>query len=105
MFLYTYDLQSFFFSVHEALKMLIANTPHTAAPAPAAAHSAPPPPRPAGLLPPVPGTPDSIATVKELPQRYRRRALALEEIDYIQVRAGTFTLLLMFRRTNLSTAV
>lgn len=83
---------SFFFLVQEALKLFIANTPHTATPV--AAHSVPPPPRPAGLLSPLPGKPDSMATAKELPQRYRRRALALEEMDYIQVRAGA---LLRFR--------
>ncbi|XP_020328832.1 28S ribosomal protein S36, mitochondrial isoform X4 [Oncorhynchus kisutch] len=39
------------------------------------------PPRPVTLLS---GTPDSVATVKELPQRYRRRALETDEMDYIQ---------------------
>ncbi|XP_060788301.1 28S ribosomal protein S36, mitochondrial isoform X2 [Neoarius graeffei] len=66
-------------NVQEALKLFLANTP-----TPAAVHSAPSPPKPAGLVSRLPGTPDSIAIVKELPQRYRRRALALEEMDYIQ---------------------
>ncbi|KAB5567256.1 hypothetical protein PHYPO_G00230710 [Pangasianodon hypophthalmus] len=71
-------------NVQEALKLLIATTPHTPMPTPAAAQSATPPPRPAGLISRLPGTPDSIAIVKELPQKYRRQALALEEMDYIQ---------------------
>ncbi|MCI4380654.1 hypothetical protein PGIGA_G00242540 [Pangasianodon gigas] len=75
-------------NVQEALKLLTATTPHTSTPtptpAPAAAQSATPPPSPAGLISRLPGTPDSIAIVKELPQKYRRQALALEEMDYIQ---------------------
>ncbi|XP_062384451.1 alpha-ketoglutarate dehydrogenase component 4-like [Sardina pilchardus] len=30
------------------------------------------------------GPPDSIATIRELPMKYRRRGLAVEEMDYIQ---------------------
>ncbi|KAF5905529.1 28S ribosomal protein S36, mitochondrial-like, partial [Clarias magur] len=73
-------------NVQEALKLIISTTQHTPAPAPApvAAQSATPPARPAGHTSRLPGTPDSIAVVKELPQRYRRRPLALEEMDYIQ---------------------
>ncbi|KAK3540428.1 hypothetical protein QTP70_030975 [Hemibagrus guttatus] len=69
-------------NVQEALKLLIANTPNT--PEPAAAQSATPPPKPAAPVSRLPGTPDNIAVVKELPQRYRRQALTLEEMDYIQ---------------------
>ncbi|KAF4072497.1 hypothetical protein AMELA_G00263630 [Ameiurus melas] len=73
-------------NVQETLKLLIPNTPHTPAPTtvPTVAQSATPPPKPAGPISRLPGTPDNISIVKELPQRYRRRALALEEMDYIQ---------------------
>ncbi|XP_018614575.1 alpha-ketoglutarate dehydrogenase component 4 isoform X3 [Scleropages formosus] len=39
------------------------------------------PPEPQRQLP---GTPDTAAAVRDFPQRYRRRPLALEEMDYIQ---------------------
>ncbi|KAG7332637.1 hypothetical protein KOW79_004471 [Hemibagrus wyckioides] len=75
-------------NVQEAIKLLIANAPHIPAPAsaaaPAAVQSATPPPKPAAHVSRLPGTPDNIAIVKELPQRYRRQALTLEEMDYIQ---------------------
>ncbi|XP_077416784.1 alpha-ketoglutarate dehydrogenase component 4 [Vanacampus margaritifer] len=35
-------------------------------------------------LPPIPGTPDTLASVQLLPARYRRRTLVVEEMDYIQ---------------------
>ncbi|KAM9544930.1 alpha-ketoglutarate dehydrogenase component 4-like isoform 2-T4 [Salvelinus alpinus] len=61
-------------NVQETLKTLAVGSP-----------SSPPllsrPPGPVTLLS---GTPDSVATVKELPQRYRRRALETDEMDYIQ---------------------
>ncbi|KAG9269985.1 28S ribosomal protein S36, mitochondrial [Astyanax mexicanus] len=72
-------------NVQEALKLLAVNLPQSSPPASAAAaQTATPAPRPAAALSRLPGTPDSIAAVKELPQRYRRRPLALEEMDYIQ---------------------
>ncbi|XP_014016892.1 alpha-ketoglutarate dehydrogenase component 4 isoform X1 [Salmo salar] len=66
-------------NVQEALKTLAVSSPS-------------PPPlvvplplsRPPGPFTRLPGTPDSLATVKELPERYRRRALEAEEMDYIQ---------------------
>lgn len=30
------------------------------------------------------GPPDSVATIQELPMKYRRRMLAMEEMEYIQ---------------------
>ncbi|XP_047656107.1 28S ribosomal protein S36, mitochondrial isoform X2 [Tachysurus fulvidraco] len=69
-------------NVHEALKLIITNTPHT--PAPAAVPSATSPPKPAGQVSRLAGTPDNISVVKVFPQRYRRRVLTLEEMDYIQ---------------------
>ncbi|KAF7695530.1 28S ribosomal protein S36, mitochondrial [Silurus meridionalis] len=69
-------------NVQEAIKLLIANMPHT--PTPEAVQSTTPALRPTGPISRLPGTPDSITIVKELPQRYRRRALAIEEMDYIQ---------------------
>ncbi|XP_041755513.1 28S ribosomal protein S36, mitochondrial isoform X2 [Coregonus clupeaformis] len=32
----------------------------------------------------LPGTPDTAATIRDLPQRYRRRIVAPEEMEYIQ---------------------
>lgn len=71
-------------NVQEALKLLAVNIPQASPPASAAAQTATPATRPAAAVSRLPGTPDNIAVVKELPQRYRRRALALEEMDYIQ---------------------
>lgn len=73
-------------NVHDALAMLIGNTQSSPAPtaAFAAAQSTTAPPKPAGAVSRLPGTPDNISAVKELPQRYRRRTLELEEMDYIQ---------------------
>ncbi|KAM4616075.1 alpha-ketoglutarate dehydrogenase component 4 isoform 3-T4 [Polymixia lowei] len=42
--------------------------------------------RPTGPLTLLPGAPDTLASVQLLPQRYRRRVMAVEEMDYIQVR-------------------
>uniref|UniRef100_A0A8C9W3Q5 Alpha-ketoglutarate dehydrogenase subunit 4 n=1 Tax=Scleropages formosus TaxID=113540 RepID=A0A8C9W3Q5_SCLFO len=71
-------------NVQEALKIVIANPPETSA----GSHSLRPsaasesrPPEPQRQLP---GTPDTAAAVRDFPQRYRRRPLALEEMDYIQ---------------------
>ncbi|GAA6106399.1 28S ribosomal protein S36, mitochondrial isoform X1 [Tachysurus ichikawai] len=69
-------------NVHEALKLIIANTPNT--PAPAAVQSATSPPKPAVQVSRLAGIPDNISIVKEFPQRYRRRVLTFEEMDYIQ---------------------
>ncbi|KAI1900141.1 hypothetical protein AGOR_G00046960 [Albula goreensis] len=78
-------------NVQEVLKMAVASPPQ---PAPVIQSSAPPPAALAGR-PPVtpatpatltrlPGTPDTIASVRDLPQRYRRRLMAVEEMDFIQ---------------------
>lgn len=75
------------FSAQEALKMAFASIPDTSpsthSPVPSVALGSRPPEAPRQ----VPGTPDSAATVRDLPQRYRRKPLALDEMDYIQVRA------------------
>ncbi|TSO77741.1 hypothetical protein Baya_9708 [Bagarius yarrelli] len=74
-------------NLHDALKMLLGNTQSTPAPvaAPTPVQPTTPPPKPAGPVSRLPGTPDNINAVKELPQRYRRRPLALEEMDYMPV--------------------
>lgn len=74
--------------VQEALRVLAATIPQISpfAPPPAAIIS--PPPRPPAPVSRLPGTPDNIAVVKDFPQRYRRRTLALEEMDYIQVKTS-----------------
>ncbi|XP_056585479.1 28S ribosomal protein S36, mitochondrial [Triplophysa dalaica] len=68
-------------NVQEALKVLAATIPQISPSAPPPAASISPPPRPVTRLP---GTPDNIAVVKDLPQRYRRATLDFEEMDYIQ---------------------
>ncbi|CAI5649873.1 unnamed protein product [Oreochromis niloticus] len=40
--------------------------------------------RPHAPLTPIPGTPDTLASIQLLPARYRRRPLAADEMDYIQ---------------------
>ncbi|XP_035496377.1 28S ribosomal protein S36, mitochondrial isoform X2 [Scophthalmus maximus] len=69
-------------NAQEALKILAVNLPqHTAA----SSTSAPPSQsRPHVPLTPVPGTPDTLASVQLLPARYRRRPLSADEMDYIQ---------------------
>ncbi|XP_051950258.1 alpha-ketoglutarate dehydrogenase component 4-like [Xyrauchen texanus] len=71
-------------NVQEALNVLAASIPKIFPSAPPPATSISPPPRPPGPVARLPGTPDSIAVVSDLPQRYRRRTLALEEMDFIQ---------------------
>uniref|UniRef100_A0A4W5PTA0 Alpha-ketoglutarate dehydrogenase subunit 4 n=1 Tax=Hucho hucho TaxID=62062 RepID=A0A4W5PTA0_9TELE len=66
-------------NVQETLKTLAVSSPSS--PPVAAQPLLSRPPGPVTLLS---GTPDSVATVKELPQRYRRRALETDEMDYIQ---------------------
>ncbi|XP_078107195.1 alpha-ketoglutarate dehydrogenase component 4 isoform X1 [Sander vitreus] len=67
-------------NVQEALKTLAVNaSPHNA-PAP------PPLSRPHVPLTPISGTPDTLASIQLLPARYRRRPMAVDEMDYIQIR-------------------
>ncbi|XP_062310106.1 28S ribosomal protein S36, mitochondrial isoform X1 [Osmerus eperlanus] len=70
-------------NVSEALKTLVASPPQSS-PSPPVTAATPPIPRPPGPIARLPGFPDSLATVQELPQRYRRRPLTLEEMNYIQ---------------------
>ncbi|KAG7490781.1 hypothetical protein JOB18_042252 [Solea senegalensis] len=71
-------------NAQEALKILGVNFPqHNAASSPSAV--APPSlSRPHVPLTPIPGTPDSLSSIQLLPARYRRRPMAVEEMDYIQ---------------------
>lgn len=76
-------------SVQEVIKMVAASLPEMPA---MAQTSAPPPPPSSAGRPPVtlsrlPGNPDTVATVTDFPQRYRRRLMTTEEMDYIQVGA------------------
>lgn len=67
-------------NVQEALKTLAVSLPQHSAPA-----AAPPPiARPQVPLTPIPGTPDTLASIQQLTARYRRRPLTVEEMDYIQ---------------------
>lgn len=74
-------------NVQEALKMVApACLPETP---PVAQTSAPSPPpstagRPMVTLSRLPGNPDTVATVTNFPQKYRRRLLTIEEMDFIQ---------------------
>uniref|UniRef100_A0A3B5Q3S1 Alpha-ketoglutarate dehydrogenase subunit 4 n=1 Tax=Xiphophorus maculatus TaxID=8083 RepID=A0A3B5Q3S1_XIPMA len=67
-------------NVQEALKLLGLNVPQHNAPSSASTSS-----RPQVPLTPTLGTPDSLASVQQLPARYRRRPLTLDEMDYIQI--------------------
>uniref|UniRef100_A0A671U8X8 Alpha-ketoglutarate dehydrogenase subunit 4 n=1 Tax=Sparus aurata TaxID=8175 RepID=A0A671U8X8_SPAAU len=74
-------------NAQEALKTLAVNfSPHNAPGSPSAV--APPPlPRPHVPLTPIPGTPDTLASIQLLTARYRRRPMTVDEMEYIQVRA------------------
>lgn len=65
-------------NAQEALKAIAVNLPQ---------HSAESPPslsRPHVPLTPIPGTPDTLASIQLLPARYRRRPLTADEMEYIQ---------------------
>ncbi|KAJ8005718.1 hypothetical protein DPEC_G00120820 [Dallia pectoralis] len=66
-------------NVHEALKTLAVSFPSS--PPAVASHLLS---RAPGLPTRLTGTPDSVATIKELPERYRRRPLEIDEMEYIQ---------------------
>lgn len=66
------------FSVQEALKTLAVSL------SPRSAAASPPLSKP--RVPPIAGTPDTLASIHLLPARYRRRPLAVDEMEYIQVR-------------------
>ncbi|KAK2837812.1 hypothetical protein Q5P01_015024 [Channa striata] len=68
-------------SVPDALKTLAVNLLQHNEPSAAAL---PPLSRPHVPLSPVPGTPDTLASVQLLPARYRRRPLTADEMEYIQ---------------------
>lgn len=71
-------------NVQEALKMVLASPAPAASPSPATSPPVLPPSRPPGPVSRLPGVPDTIATVRDLPQRYRRRVLTDEEMEFIQ---------------------
>ncbi|XP_037114127.1 28S ribosomal protein S36, mitochondrial [Syngnathus acus] len=68
-------------NAQEGLKTLLVNFSQPNSPS-----SASPPPQITNriTLPPIAGTPDTLASVQLLPARYRRRPLVVEEMDYIQ---------------------
>ncbi|XP_013858063.1 alpha-ketoglutarate dehydrogenase component 4 [Austrofundulus limnaeus] len=68
-------------NAQEVLKMLAVNLPQQNAPS--AAASAPVSSLHVPLTP-VPGTPDTLASIQQLPARYRRRPMTVDEMDYIQ---------------------
>ncbi|KAM4616076.1 alpha-ketoglutarate dehydrogenase component 4 isoform 4-T5 [Polymixia lowei] len=68
----------------EALKSLAVNFPQHSSPNSPPAAAPPSLSRPTGPLTLLPGAPDTLASVQLLPQRYRRRVMAVEEMDYIQ---------------------
>ncbi|XP_048854825.1 28S ribosomal protein S36, mitochondrial isoform X1 [Brienomyrus brachyistius] len=71
-------------NAQEALKMAFAGIPGTSPSTHSSVPSAALGSRPPGAASPVPGTPDSATTVRDFPQRYRRKPLAIDEMDYIQ---------------------
>ncbi|KAG7481164.1 hypothetical protein MATL_G00063810 [Megalops atlanticus] len=70
--------------VQEALKLAAASAPPASPAALSSVASSASTARPPGLISRLPGPPDSVSIVRDLPQRYRRRLLAMEEMDYIQ---------------------
>ncbi|CAG5924384.1 alpha-ketoglutarate dehydrogenase component 4 [Menidia menidia] len=71
-------------NAEEALKMLAVNLPEHNAPSSPSAAAAPPVSRPHVPVTPIPGTPDTLASIQLFPARYRRRPLTAEEMDFIQ---------------------
>lgn len=69
-------------NAQEALKTLALNLPQNNAPTSAAA--SPQLSRLHAPLTPIPGAPDTLASIQLLPARYRRRPLTADEMDYIQ---------------------
>jgi len=68
----------------EALKILAASFPSQSSPSPPPAAVAPPLSRPPGPVTRLPGTPDTLASIQMLPQKYRRTSMTVEEMEYIQ---------------------
>ncbi|KAK7933527.1 hypothetical protein WMY93_004423 [Mugilogobius chulae] len=71
-------------NVQEALKTLAVNLQQHNTPSAPSAAAPPQISRPHVPLTPIPGTPDTLASVQLLPARYRRRPLAADEMDFIQ---------------------
>ncbi|XP_012684050.1 28S ribosomal protein S36, mitochondrial [Clupea harengus] len=71
-------------SAEEALKMIVASPAPATSPVSAPSPPVLPPSRPPGLVSRLPGIPDTVATARDFPPRYRRRVLADEEMEYIQ---------------------
>ncbi|KAM4579192.1 alpha-ketoglutarate dehydrogenase component 4 [Fundulus diaphanus] len=71
-------------NVGEALKLIGLNVSQHNAPSSPSASAPPALSRPQVPSTPIPGTPDTLASIQQLPARYRRRPLTLDEMDYIQ---------------------
>ncbi|XP_035514463.1 28S ribosomal protein S36, mitochondrial [Morone saxatilis] len=71
-------------NAQEALKTLAVSLPAQNAPGSPSAAAPPPLSRPHVPLTPLPGTPDTLASIQQLTARYRRRPLTVDEMDYIQ---------------------
>ncbi|CAL8249207.1 unnamed protein product [Merluccius merluccius] len=65
-------------NAQEALKVLAVTHPQPSLGA------TPPAARPAIPFTRLPGSPDTLASIQLVPQRYRRRPMVVEEMDYIQ---------------------
>ncbi|CAL8345386.1 unnamed protein product [Lota lota] len=68
----------------EALKVLAVNLPQQNSPNSLSVGTTPPLARPAAPFTRLPGSPDTLASIQLVPQRYRRRPMVVEEMDYIQ---------------------
>ncbi|XP_019954770.1 alpha-ketoglutarate dehydrogenase component 4 [Paralichthys olivaceus] len=71
-------------NAQEALKASAVNFPQHSAGSPPSAAAPPSLSRPHVSLTPIPGTPDTLASIQLLPARYRRRPLTADEMDYIE---------------------
>ncbi|CAK6950687.1 S ribosomal protein S36%2C mitochondrial [Scomber scombrus] len=71
-------------NAQEALKILTTSLPQHNAPSSPSTAAPPQLTRTHVPLTPIPGTPDTLATINLLPARYRRRPMAMDEMEYIQ---------------------
>lgn len=71
-------------NAQEALKTLAVNFQQHNSPNSPSAAAPPQLSRSHVPLTPIPGTPDTLASINLLPARYRRRPMAVDEMEYIQ---------------------
>ncbi|KAM3867440.1 alpha-ketoglutarate dehydrogenase component 4 [Diretmus argenteus] len=71
-------------NAQDVLRTSAFNLPQQSSPSSPLAAAPTPLSRPPGPVTRIAGTPDTLASVQLLPERYRRRALVVEEMEFIQ---------------------